>query len=298
MMVEKMNSLIAIDEERCIGCKSCIAVCPRDCFELNEYKKATIVNQLCHSCGHCISICPEDALQHTTFPQEQYALIDEYLSSDLFSHEQLYYFLKSIRSTRKFKDKTVPKEILEQLVDVTRYAPTGHHAQNVELVMVTNPITIEQLKNLSAVTIEGFLKKIDNKFNQFIARLAGKGAKIKKALAARSRFTRMLAGFKEGRDYLFHGAPAIAVFHAKQGGIVASDNCNQAAAYLRILAHSYGLGSCFIGYLVHFARENSKILELLQIPPENEIIQVVILGYPEYPFRRFVARKAAAVEWL
>lgn len=294
-----MDNKIVVNQELCIGCKACIEICPRDCFELNSEEKSTYMpNPRCHDCGHCVSICPEQAISHKTMPADDFGFIKDNLTLPVNFGDQMYYYLKSIRSTRKFLKKPIKKEILEKLVDVTRYSPTGHHSQNVEISLIHNPETIALLKEESEKTIVSFLKKIDSPFFRFFTKLIGKGSTIRKAQGTRPRFQRMLDGFREGKDYLFHGAPAVVVFHSHKKGYVPEDNCTLASDYFRILAQSYGLGSCFIGYLTYYAKFNPKILKILNLPDDNQIYQVLIVGYPKHKFRTFVSRKPSKVEWL
>jgi len=292
-MIEK----ISIDYALCNRCKRCIEICPRDCFRI-EKDQLQFDGRYCHDCGHCISICPKSALSHQILPREDFSLIEDVLPSSSFSDEQMYFLLKSIRSTRSFLQKAIDRQVLEKLIDIVRYAPTGHHSQNVQLTVIQKPEVIEALKSESSVAIRSFLKRIDSLLMNVLARLSGRGAKMQKAKRARARFVRMLNGFEHGQDYLFHGAPVIFVFHANKNSPVPADNCNQAATYVRLLAHAFGLGSCFIGYLIYYARYNRRIREILAIPPKNEIYQVLILGYPKSPFRTFVSRKPSKVNWL
>ncbi|MEA2070277.1 MAG: nitroreductase family protein [Asgard group archaeon] len=289
---------ITLAKEKCIDCGACIAVCPRNCFSNNDGAEIQIDTTFCHHCGHCVSVCPTNALHDKKYPPHAFQALPEKITDREITPTLIANFLKSIRSTRAYKDEKIDRQILTEIIDVIRYAPTGHFSQNVELLLVEQEHTIEQLKKESARSIRNFLKKIDNPLTRFFAKLVGKGRAIKQAQEARPRFTRMLTGFQENKDYLFHGAPLILIFHGPKDGITLKDNCNQAAAYTRIVAESYGLGSCFIGYLVHFAKYNPKIKELLQIPKENIIVQVLIMGKPKYPFRRFVGRPEKEVRWF
>jgi len=55
---------IVLDEEKCRGAGFCEAVCPRDCYEIDENRHiATIPGaERCVQCGACIVQCPFDAL--------------------------------------------------------------------------------------------------------------------------------------------------------------------------------------------------------------------------------------------
>ena len=56
--------MIKIGQEKCIGCGSCVAICP-DCFEMDEENKAKIKEDVTCNGGcnkEVIDICPVDAI--------------------------------------------------------------------------------------------------------------------------------------------------------------------------------------------------------------------------------------------
>jgi len=61
-----------ISENFCLGCKTCIDVCPYGAITFDEMRRVSVVNEvLCHGCGSCAAACPSGAakLRHFTFPQ-------------------------------------------------------------------------------------------------------------------------------------------------------------------------------------------------------------------------------------
>jgi len=53
---------LALDIEKCNGCRMCEKVCPHKVFAI-ENKKARIVDRdACMECGACAMNCPEEAL--------------------------------------------------------------------------------------------------------------------------------------------------------------------------------------------------------------------------------------------
>lgn len=56
---------ITIEQEKCIGCKMCIEVCPRDVYEFNEnINKAILLHpERCVNCGACVKQCLGNCLE-------------------------------------------------------------------------------------------------------------------------------------------------------------------------------------------------------------------------------------------
>ncbi len=63
---------VETDENLCIGCGLCIAVCPYDARELNEEKKFAEINDvLCEGCGACVAACFSGAAQQKNLTDTQ-----------------------------------------------------------------------------------------------------------------------------------------------------------------------------------------------------------------------------------
>ncbi len=61
-----------IDETKCSGCKTCIAVCPYQALSYDAEKKSSVVNEaLCKGCGSCVATCPSGASEQRGFRDSQ-----------------------------------------------------------------------------------------------------------------------------------------------------------------------------------------------------------------------------------
>lgn len=59
-MDNKYFHSVVLQEDRCIGCTSCLKVCPTEAIRLRD-GKARIIGEKCIDCGECIRICPNHA---------------------------------------------------------------------------------------------------------------------------------------------------------------------------------------------------------------------------------------------
>lgn len=53
-----------IDENKCMGCHSCQAVCPMGAITVDENGKCKIDSTKCVNCGTCASVCPANAISN------------------------------------------------------------------------------------------------------------------------------------------------------------------------------------------------------------------------------------------
>jgi heterodisulfide reductase subunit A len=60
----EIETLIStIDEEKCSGCKTCIAICPYKAIGYDSEKGVSAINEiLCRGCGTCVVACPSNAI--------------------------------------------------------------------------------------------------------------------------------------------------------------------------------------------------------------------------------------------
>ncbi len=52
-----------INSKKCIGCGTCLAICPVEAIKFNQEGKAQINESVCVKCGACQSSCPVDAIE-------------------------------------------------------------------------------------------------------------------------------------------------------------------------------------------------------------------------------------------
>jgi heterodisulfide reductase subunit A len=61
-----------IDSDICVGCKTCIDLCPYSAIEFDDRRQVSVVNEaVCKGCGSCSGFCPSGAAQSRHFTKKQ-----------------------------------------------------------------------------------------------------------------------------------------------------------------------------------------------------------------------------------
>lgn len=54
---------VVVDRTKCIGCGSCVLLCPVEAMEVSDTFVVTIDADLCTDCLTCLNCCSNDALE-------------------------------------------------------------------------------------------------------------------------------------------------------------------------------------------------------------------------------------------
>ncbi len=290
-----MHPKIEINHEICDREGLCVRVCIEDIFEQKERKTVpSIVNpETCYFCGQCLAVCPADAITHSGFDISNTIPITSEMKIE---SDRLMGFLRSRRSIRKYHPKRrVNKETIAKLLDAARYAPTGSNAQSLEHIVITNRGMMDKL---AALGVELFREKIA--LYQKKGALSNLDPRLARRIKADIPFYKsVVADHEAGKDPFFHRAPVLIVIHADLTiTSCPTEDATLASYQMMLMAQSLGLGTCYVGNLYEFGNESPEIREMLEIPPENDILMSFVLGYPAVRFRKLVDRHEPKVRWL
>jgi nitroreductase len=265
--------------------------CPRVFSKVNGEIIAQADENNCNICGHCISLCKSRAIVHSEMDMANFP---EANGDAHFETGKFIEFIRSRRSHRHFRNKTIPRADLERLIDACRYAPTGGNAQAVEIIVLENR---DKIKRLSDYTVDFFI----NAGNEVQRLIEQSAAEVKELPAGLARVRQYGERFKlareAGQDPIFHNAPVILIFHAPQDRGAPKDDCVIASTTLSLLARTMGIESTYIGLLVSASQGKREIHAELQLPDGNEILSVLIMGYPRLNYYYAVDRKPIRTRW-
>ena len=142
-------------EDKCNQCLLCVRDCVAGVWRIVDGKSQPVDVELCNRCSHCIAVCPCGAIRHDSLKMEQIIGVNrKNLQPDVYRD-----IIISRRSIRQFKDVPVPRDIIEQVLDLARYAPTASNDQNVCYIVITDKHLIEETAN----TIFGFTSRLYTK---------------------------------------------------------------------------------------------------------------------------------------
>lgn len=275
---------IGIDPDKCIACGDCLKVCPSIFVPEGEAVRV-VEEESCTLCGHCLAVCPTEAIDHADLDKQEFRVIPK---DATLSPDKVFAFLRARRSCRAYTEQDVPRDLLEKLIDVARYAPTGHNSQNFAFLVVHNRGLIRELAKRTAV-FYGNLYKM----------LSAPGVNLPPWLQTHMRGFRLNWEYhQQGKDRVFRDAPALILVHAPSENISSAQNCHLAMAHIVLQAAAMGLGTCINGYFLSAAERDPSIINELEVPRENKIFTCCTVGYPALNFLRLVQRKPPTVRWL
>ncbi len=184
------------------------------------------------------------------------------------------------RSTRRMLPDLPPREVIRQVVEAGRAAPSGANSQTTHLLVITNRRVLDEL----AAAVQAAFAAMDEGEDAYVS--------LRRSISAAK---------KDG--YVFHyNAPVLIVTANRRGYGNAMADSACALENMMIAANALNLGSCWINQL-HWLDGNAQIramLEGLGLGKDETVTGGLILGYGEegQPAREALPRTGNPVTWV
>ena len=175
--------------------------------------------------------------------------------------------IKSRRSRRNFFDRDIPDEVISEIIEAGRYAPSALNKQPWKFIVITNKGLI---KKLSSIVKEKTLKII-------------KFLPILKLLKPTLRDPQVIAAVRKtvssDDDTVFYNAPLLIMIAAdKKNGSFVTRDCALASQNMMLYAHSLGISSCFIGR-ADLLMMSKAAKDMIGLPHNHIIHAALVFGY-------------------
>lgn len=272
-------SFMTIDEGKCNRDGICAAECPGRIIEMDEEsgypKPAADFEEICLKCGHCVAVCPTGALRLDWLGPEECRVIRKELGVTPNQAEQL---LCGRRSIRAFKEKQVPRPVLEKLLQIACSAPSAKNRQPWHWTVIQDR---GDVRRLAAMVVEWVRQVIKSAPQE----------------AEEMGLHRVVASWDEGYDRICRGAPHVIVAHADKNWPFSSEDCTLAISLLDLYAASVGLGACWAGYFYKAVNAYPPLFAALGLPSDHLAYGAVMIGYPRFRYRLIPRRNPPRIDW-
>jgi len=161
--------------------------------------------------------------------------------------EQIMDIIKKRMSIRAYKDKPLPQDVIDSILDAARYAPSARNLQELEYKVITN-------------------KAFSKKLSDGIANALKQEGPSMKAPPVRPHF--------------FYAAPLLIIITAPRDNAWGYSDAALAVQNIMLYAASIDLGTCFIG-MSKFIEKDAGLLKELHISRDRQIVAAVVCGYPD-----------------
>ncbi len=260
--------MIQINSEKCIGCLTCVSVCPFLVLEAVNGKPEQNESGLCIKCLHCAAACPQNAIR---LDELEGILPGETQKFSAERHGFVEDFLMSRRSYRHFRPEPVPKDVISHALRVSAWAPSAKNQHPTKWIVVSD-------QNRRRQIMDHILEYV-------------------KQTGASPEIAEL---YERGHNVVMGNAKTLLLAYARTNAINPSVDTALALHNTELLLQAQGIGTCWAGYLARMCSVIPEIRELLKLPENCHFYGALMIGYPENEEYLHVPNrhKQPEIQWL
>lgn len=266
----------SVDKKLCTKCGLCAADCQMHIINMNGNYPAIASDEeeKCLRCLHCLAVCPCSAVSIAGFVPEN----SPAATGNLPSAEQMEALITQRRSIRQFKQENVNPEILQKLLDIACYAPTGRNARQVRFTVIDDRMKLAAFRDELMAGI-------------------GKMAHGGKLPEGTEFVATLVQAWEEKHiDLIFRDAPHLLIASAPKNVISPLHDGLIALTTFELFAQTLGVGTLWCG-LAKFAINDlmPEFCTRLGIPENHVFVFAMAFGLPSVRYARAPRRSPADV---
>ena len=262
---------IVIDKHLCIRCGQCALSCPSRLYlrkTLKEYPALIDhAGDFCIACNHCVAICPTSAISVDGINGDQCEPFDK---NAIPRFEYIASLVRMRRSIRRYTDEALDKRVIEQLLNVVRWAPSAKNGLPVKWIVMNDR---ERVKELAGLVV--------------------------KWLLGRPGMEKMGEAWNNGIDPIFRRAPCVIVAYTDQTAIWPVVDTTIAVETLDLCVTAMRLGSCWAGFFIQAAQHDPNIKSWLGLEPTETVHGGLMIGHiAEEFYQKIPHRPELQLRWM
>lgn len=260
--------MIKIDSNKCIGCFKCVSVCPFQVLDKKDSKPVLKEEKRCLKCLHCAAACSKDAIsldglegiltgEIPEFPEDVPKLMEG--------------FLMMRRSYRNFKPMPVPRDLLQNALKVSAWAPSAKNQHPTKWIVVDD---------------EREIRKIMDDILDFV-RETGLSSEVAEL-------------YDRGQNVVMGNARTLILAYARTDAINPPVDTALALHDAELVLQAQGIGTCWAGYLTRMCNQVPALKELFRLPEGCQFYAAMMAGYPQNEEYHHIPNrhKQAEIQWL
>ena len=203
------------------------------------------------------------------------------------------------RSVRVYKKEQVPEYLVRRILEAGRFAPSAGNGQTWKFVVVRDRVMIDEMTADVVMACQKAMKIFD--YTEPGLEKRAWRAKLAQRLMPGSFHPVPFGAMKliaQGRLGLWHGAPTVILILAdrRTPGTPAID-VGITGQNMVLAAHSYGLGTCWVSFVILLARMK-KWKQRLGLEYPYRLVTSIAVGYPSGAPDGHIPRETTAVDWF